>query len=121
MSKRKHISNDQIRRAVFIHSGNMTLAAEQLGISRRTLYYWVDSDEELEDIRQEAIETRLDIAEEKLQQLIEQDNLIALIFYLKTKGRSRGYGNQPLQAPKDKTKTVISADEQGNYLIHIVG
>lgn len=50
------------------------------------------------DLLMQIVETGLDLAEEKLQQLFDSKNervrLKALEFYLRTKGRSRGYAER---------------------------
>ena len=71
--------------------GNITAACMKTGIkSRNTVYKWMkDSDfaSEVESINEES----LDYVESKLMTAIQQDNITAIIFYLKTKGKKRGY------------------------------
>jgi hypothetical protein len=71
--------------------GVVSTASETAGISRQTHYDWMKSDP---DYRQsvEALENiALDFAETQLHQLIKAGNVVATIFYLKTKGKKRGY------------------------------
>jgi len=60
-------------------------------IGRTTFYNWYNQDEgfqiEIENIR----EGLLDYAESKLFKHIQDGNLTAVIFFLKTKGQIRGY------------------------------
>lgn len=78
--------------------GNMTIASKSLGCTRQTLTAWIEK-EDLKHILQEARDTRLDFAESKLDERINKGDTTALIFFLKTQGRSRGYGQdeQPQQ------------------------
>ena len=70
---------------------NITLACLSVGISRVTYYKWREKDEkfrqECEDIEEEAI----DFVENKLFGRINDNDTTAMIFFLKTKGKKRGY------------------------------
>ncbi len=70
--------------------GNITAACMQVHISRQTYYNWMNDDEFAQAV-DEVNESNLDYAESKLLSLIRQENATAIIFYLKTKGKSRGY------------------------------
>jgi hypothetical protein len=59
--------------------------------SPRTLRYYVAKYPRLKKAIYEAIETNLDLAESKLVSGISEGNMTAIIFYLKTKGKHRGY------------------------------
>ena len=52
----------------------------------------------------------LDTSENKLLELIKQGNITAIIFHLKTKGRSRGY-NESTQLEITKPISEINFDE----------
>src|SRR3989337_3036302 len=71
--------------------GVVTYAADMVGISRMMHYQWMNSDpnykKEVDDIECAG----LDLAEHKLLKLINDENVTAIIFYLKTKGKHRGY------------------------------
>mgnify|MGYP003339624926 CR=1 FL=1 len=62
-----------------------------LKISRRTIYEWLKNDPEFAQARQDAEEKALDLAEKKLIKRMQNEDMTALIFYLKCKGKSRGY------------------------------
>lgn len=72
----------------------LTLAADKLGVSRRTLYVyrqrWPEIDQEVEEWR----ERRVDTAEIALDKAVMNGELQAIFFVLNCLGRSRGYGNQ---------------------------
>ncbi len=71
--------------------GNITAACMKSGVkSRNTVYDWMkkpDFKAEVEAIN----EASLDYVESKLMTAIQNDNITAIIFYLKTKGKKRGY------------------------------
>lgn len=71
--------------------GIVTRAAEMVGIDRRTHYRWLQDDEEYARAVEELQEVALDFAESKLHKLIDDGNATATLFYLKTKGKQRGY------------------------------
>ena len=53
---------------------------------------------ELREVKEEATGKMLDFAEAKLYQHIADDNLQATVFYLKTRGKHRGYVEKQEQA-----------------------
>ena len=70
--------------------GNLSTAAKSLQVERATLYRWIEQ-EGLEDAVQEGRNRRLDFAESMLDKGMQEGNMTAIIFYLKTQGKSRGY------------------------------
>lgn len=71
--------------------GNITYACQKTGISRPTYYKLLREDEEFKRDTDMIMEMSVDMAESKLIQQINDGNLTAIIFYLKTKGKNRGY------------------------------
>ena len=71
--------------------GIVSYASQKTGITRKTYYNWINKDadfkQKCEDIQEEII----DIVESKLLSKINDEDLTAIIFYLKTKGKNRGY------------------------------
>ena len=70
--------------------GNLSTAAKSLQVERATHYRWIEQ-EGLEDAVQEGRNRRLDFAESMLDKGMQEGNMTAIIFYLKTQGKSRGY------------------------------
>lgn len=94
--------------------GLLTLAADKLGVSRRTLYEyrqrWPEIDEEVEAWR----ERRLDKAEFKLDDAVEAGELQAIFFVLNCLGAKRGYGNKSkveLTGADGQPVRIITAQE----------
>lgn len=71
--------------------GVVTTAARQVGIERTTHYNWMKEDEDYKHAVESIDDVALDFAETKLHTLIQNEDTAATIFYLKTKGKKRGY------------------------------
>ena len=71
--------------------GNITKACQAANIGRQTYYDWIDSDKDFEQQCLFAKESLLDLAEHKLLQKIDTEDTTSIIFFLKTKGKKRGY------------------------------
>ena len=71
--------------------GIITYACQKIGISRKTYYDWYQNDIEFKMLADEVNNTTIDVVESKLLSAINEGNLTAIIFYLKTKGKKRGY------------------------------
>jgi hypothetical protein len=72
-------------------AGNVSVACKKVLISRETYYRWAKEDPEFKQKCDEVNESLLDMAETMLLKQIKNDNTTSIIFYLKTKGKSRGY------------------------------
>ena len=70
---------------------NITKAAEKVGITRQTHYNWLDADPDYKKAAESIDDVKLDFVEEKLKDRIMDGDTTAIIFYLKTKGKRRGY------------------------------
>lgn len=71
--------------------GVVTTACKQVGIGRTTFYQYLKDDKEFAKSVQEIENIALDFAESQLHKQIQDGNTPATIFYLKTKGKKRGY------------------------------
>ena len=71
--------------------GVVTSACKQVGISRTQFYSWMKEDEEFKEAVEDISNVALDFVESRLHQQIKDDSTAATIFYLKTKGKKRGY------------------------------
>ena len=72
------------------NAGNVSAACKAFNITRQTYYNWA-KDEGFKAIVDEIQESLIDNAESKLQKLINEDSPVAILFYLKTRAKSRGY------------------------------
>jgi hypothetical protein len=88
--------------------GVVTTAAQLVGINRRTHYDWLEKDEEYAKAVKEIENVALDFAESKLFKNIEKAKEASVFFYLKTKGKKRGYiERQEIQHEGDIKSTII--------------
>ena len=71
--------------------GHITNACKSANIHRQTYYGWIDKDEEFIQQCDNVEESLLDLAESKLLENINNNDNACIIFYLKTKGKNRGY------------------------------
>lgn len=71
--------------------GVVTQACKIVGLSRETYYNYYNADLEFKRACDDCSEIALDFAESKLYKQIEENVPTSTIFYLKTKGRKRGY------------------------------
>ena len=94
--------------------GNLSTAAKSLQVERATLYRWIEQ-EGLEEAVQEGRNRRLDFAESMLDKGMQDGNITAIIFYLKTQGKSRGYIERQEITGTDGKKlfevTIVDADK----------
>ena len=71
--------------------GVVTPAAAMVGITRQTHWLWMKSDPDYAQAVEAVQDIALDFAESQLHAQIKDKDTIATIFYLKTKGKKRGY------------------------------
>ena len=71
--------------------GVVSTACKAAGISRDTHYRWLKEDPDYKAQVEELSEVAVDFAESHLHKLIKDGNPAATIFFLKTKGKGRGY------------------------------
>lgn len=71
--------------------GNITASSEAAEINRCTYYEWYEKDAHFRAAIDSIAESCIDFAESSLMQQIKDGNPTSTIFYLKTKGKKRGY------------------------------
>jgi len=71
--------------------GVVTIACKEVGIARKTHYEWYKEDEDYRNAVDDLVDVALDFAESMLHKQIQEKDTTATIFYLKTKGKKRGY------------------------------
>lgn len=103
-------------------AGNVSEAVRQVPIDRKTHYNWLEADPEYAAAVDAIKESLIDRAEGVLHSLIGEGNVPAVLFFLKTQGKRRGYiertetdvtsGGQPLQiVTKVINNTPLEGDE----------
>jgi len=93
--------------------GIVTTACRNVGIARDTHYRWMRDDDSYRASIESIEGMTLDLAESKLHEEILQGNTAAIIFFLKTKGKKRGYVEKQEVETTIKTPDLsgISTDE----------
>jgi hypothetical protein len=71
--------------------GNITYSTRSIGVSRASHYGWMRTDENYKKQIEECKEIALDFVEAALMKLISKGKTSAIIYFLKHRGRSRGY------------------------------
>ena len=86
------VKKEKMAMALSKYDGNISAACKEVGINRSTYYDWIEKDPDFVQRVQEVEESVIDAVEQKLQELIQKENNVtATIFFLKTKGKKRGY------------------------------
>jgi hypothetical protein len=90
---RQRYSQRRVADAIRSTRGLVSLAARQLGCDRSTVENYCDRYPTVRQALHDAREQRLDIAEAMLHSAVDRGELPAIMFYLKTVGKGRGYGD----------------------------
>lgn len=93
--------------------GVVTKAAKLVGIDRSTHYDWYRNDPEYKAAVDDIGNIALDFVESKLHEMINDKDTTAAIFYLKTKGKGRGYIER--QEIAHSGNIAITWNETKNY------
>lgn len=70
---------------------NTTEACKKMGISRSTPYDWMRNDTDFKEALEGLQESQVDLVEGELLKNIKRGNVTAQIFFLKCRGKHRGY------------------------------
>ena len=88
--------------------GIVSTACKMVDISRQTHYAWLKADEEYKKAVNSIQDSVLDFAESHLYKLVKEGNPAATIFFLKTKGKKRGYiERQEIEVTEKKPLTWL--------------
>jgi hypothetical protein len=91
MATKTNILKTQLLEALEQSLGVVTTACKKVGCNRSTYYDYYNDDPEFKAAVDELQNMTLDFAESQLHKQIKEGNTTATIFYLKTKGKKRGY------------------------------
>lgn len=89
------LTRAQVENALRLSDGLVSFAARSLRVTPRTIRKYLERYPELKEIRDEAREGLVDLAERSLAEQIKAGSAPATTFALKTLGRSRGYEEKP--------------------------
>ena len=90
-SKKREETAARIIKAIGECNGLLTMAAKKANVGLTTVYRYVNEYPSVKQAAVEAKETMLDFAEGKLYSKIKAGDNVAILFYLKTQGKARGY------------------------------
>ena len=89
--KKREQTAQRIIDAIRESNGLLTLAAKKAGIGYTTVWRYTQDYPSVKEAVTEAKEKMLDFTESKLYEKIKEGDNAAIIFYLKTQGKKRGY------------------------------
>lgn len=118
MARKPTLKVAAVCEAITATRGNIAAAALKLGVARSTVQRYCERYAACREARDQARETVSDIAEATLEDQVIAGDLRAVIFYLSTRARDRGYGNRtevtgPDGGPQQlEVKTTISMGEK---------
>ena len=87
LNKRQKAMLEALEKTAF----NVSMACKMVGIDRRTHYDWSHKFNTYKKQCEEIQESLIDFAESQLLKKMKNEDLGAIIFFLKTKGKKRGY------------------------------
>lgn len=89
--KNPRTTKEAVRNAIVKSRGLLSFAAQLLGCERATVYSYLEKWPDLKKVVSDQREGLVDIAESRLLGNIDKGDTTAIIFFLKTQGRGRGY------------------------------
>ena len=107
--KKKTVTDAAIIKALEKCGGIKAHAAKLLKLTRAGISYRIKKSKALTEALQDIEARNLDIAESELMKKIKDGNLTAIIFFLKCKGKSRGY--------VERQELAVEADFKGGVMI----
>lgn len=82
---------EEVAKAITDAKGLITVAAKRLGCSPNTIYAHIEKNPTVKQAMEDARAAMTDFAESALYAKIQGGDTTAIIFYLKTQGKKRGY------------------------------
>ena len=107
MAKKHSYTPTQMIEALQQAEGYVSQAASLLGCSSQTVYNYRDKFPAVAETWQAIREARHDFVESQLHEQIKQGNITAIIFYLKTQAKDRGYVERQELTGAGGSKLVI--------------
>lgn len=98
---------------------NKTKACAAMNITRQACYKWIHEVPGFREMVEEVDESMIDLAESKLMELIKENNLGAICFFLKCKGKGRGYIEKQYQTHEGNislqiNKKILGKDDKNS-------
>ena len=115
ISKKRLDTATRIIKVIKESNGLLTLAARKIGLNYSTVWRYTQEFPSVKQAVHEAKETMLDFAEGKLYENMRAGDNTAIIFFLKTQGKQRGY------IEKVTTDTIISGTIEHQHEVKVIG
>lgn len=112
VSKRIKFKKENLLKALEASLGVVTPACEQLKIPRKTFYDYYNADPEFRTKVDDLENLALDFAESKLHQNIKAGKEASIFFYLKCKGKKRGYYEKQIFGIEREKETYLNDKEK---------
>ena len=93
-TERTQVGKEQMLEALELTLGIVTEACVKTGLSRTQHYAWYKNDEEYRKAVDSIDSKFIDFAETHLKKQIENGSTTATTFFLRTRGRKRGYNEK---------------------------
>lgn len=93
-NKRRRLSKKAVLEALMRSGGFIGVAAQMLGCNRKTVTRFLNKNPDVREAAKDVEEELLDLAETKLIQNIRAGKSTDIQFFLRTKGKHRGYTYQ---------------------------
>ncbi len=91
MNDKSYTKKKDMIEALTFNLGIVSTSCLAVNISRQTHYRWLKEDEDYKQEVQDITESAIDFVESKLYERIKANDTASIIFYLKTRAKSRGY------------------------------
>src|SRR5262245_39155763 len=117
MARPRRYRQGEVAEAVRASRGLVTLAARRLGCDRDTVLRYAHRYPTVAAALADAREQQLDVTEARLFQAIDQGELGAITFYLRTVGRHRGYSERHEVAVDGRVAVAAEAQQARTVLM----
>ena len=108
--KNKPLTINQIDAGMRATGGFLTYTAKKLGVTYNAIYARIQKSPQLQRTQAEIQESFLDLSEHVLIKKMKDEDLGAIIWFQKNKGRSRGYGKKDHDNAEEKDSIIFNID-----------
>lgn len=127
------VTDEQIKLALEAQAGNISGTAQELNVTRNTIYNHINSNPELMQVVTDARESLVDYAESGLLAQVEQGNMTAIAYVLNNsrEAKARGWSKSEPAQPNlhaiqhEQEREVMDEIKAGNvkfdYLEDVIG
>lgn len=114
MKHNKDINKEKVLEALEKHLGLVTPACKEVDITRQTFYRWLSEDPDFKLKVDEVYDIQGDFVENQLFKKIKEGSERSILFYMRYKGKKRGYNDSIDITSDGKSITEIKLIEVKN-------